>query len=108
MRLTIAYSEIRKRNLVLINNAAYQRETLSTHSTTLKSRNLSETSIRFELQLNAIRRIDFKIYACVKGLSMIFFFLVRNTHESFSELRKNTKKKQNPCKIAEIMTKTGF
>ena len=29
MRLTIAYSKIKKRNLVLINNAAYQRETLS-------------------------------------------------------------------------------
>ena len=29
MRLTIAYSEIKKRNLVLINNATYQRETLS-------------------------------------------------------------------------------
>ena len=29
MRLTIAYSEIKKRNLVLINNDTYQRETLS-------------------------------------------------------------------------------
>ena len=29
MRLTIAYSKITKRNLVLINNATYQRETLS-------------------------------------------------------------------------------
>ena len=29
MRLTIAYSKIKKRNLVLINNATYQRETLS-------------------------------------------------------------------------------
>ena len=29
MRLTIAYSEIKKRNLMLINNATYQRETLS-------------------------------------------------------------------------------
>ena len=29
MRLTIAYSEMKKRNLVLTNNAAYQRETLS-------------------------------------------------------------------------------
>ena len=28
MRLTIAYSKIKKRNLVLINNATYQRETL--------------------------------------------------------------------------------
>ena len=29
MRLTIAYSKIKKRNLVLINNATYQKETLS-------------------------------------------------------------------------------
>ena len=29
MRFTIAYSKIKKRNLVLINNATYQRETLS-------------------------------------------------------------------------------
>ena len=29
MRLTIAYSKIKKRNLVLINNATYQRGTLS-------------------------------------------------------------------------------
>ena len=29
MRLTIAYSKIKRRNLVLINNATYQRETLS-------------------------------------------------------------------------------
>ena len=29
MHLTIAYSKIKKRNLVLINNATYQRETLS-------------------------------------------------------------------------------
>ena len=29
MRLTIAYSKIKKRNLVLINTATYQRETLS-------------------------------------------------------------------------------
>ena len=29
MRLTIAYSKIKKRNLVLINNSSYQRETLS-------------------------------------------------------------------------------
>ena len=29
MRLTIAYSKIKRRNLVLINNDTYQRETLS-------------------------------------------------------------------------------
>ena len=29
MRLTIAYSKIKKRNLVLINNVTHQRETLS-------------------------------------------------------------------------------
>ena len=29
MRLTIAYSKIKKRNLVLINNATYRRETIS-------------------------------------------------------------------------------
>ena len=29
MHLTIAYSKIKKRNLVLINNDTYQRETLS-------------------------------------------------------------------------------
>ena len=29
MRLTIAYSKIKKRNLVSINNDTYQRETLS-------------------------------------------------------------------------------
>ena len=29
MRLTIAYFKIKKRNLVLINNATYQRETVS-------------------------------------------------------------------------------
>ena len=40
MRLTIAYSKIKKRNLVLINNVAHQRETLNrvTHSTTLNFR----------------------------------------------------------------------
>ena len=32
MRLTIAYSKIKKRNLVLINNATHQRETLSERS----------------------------------------------------------------------------
>ena len=36
MHLTIAYSKIKKRNLVLINNVTYQRET---HSTTLKGTN---------------------------------------------------------------------
>ena len=39
MRLTIAYSKINKRNLVLINNDTYQREfnlIRATHSTTLK------------------------------------------------------------------------
>ena len=29
MRLTIAYSKIKRRNLVLINNYTYQRETVS-------------------------------------------------------------------------------
>ena len=29
MRLTIAYSKVKQRNLVLINNDTYQRETLS-------------------------------------------------------------------------------
>ena len=29
MRLTIAYSKMKKRNLMLVNNATYQRETLS-------------------------------------------------------------------------------
>ena len=29
MRLTVAYSKIKKRNLVLINNDTHQRETLS-------------------------------------------------------------------------------
>ena len=29
MRLTVAYSKIKKRNLVLINNDTYQRETIS-------------------------------------------------------------------------------
>ena len=29
MRFTIAYSKVKKRNLVLINNATYQRETVS-------------------------------------------------------------------------------
>ena len=29
MRLTIAYSKIKKRNLVLTNNTAYQRQTVS-------------------------------------------------------------------------------
>ena len=29
MRLTIAYSKIKKRNVVLINNDTYQRETVS-------------------------------------------------------------------------------
>ena len=29
MRLTIAYSKMKKRNLVLIDNATYQRETLT-------------------------------------------------------------------------------
>ena len=38
MRLTIAYSKTKKRNLVLINNATYQKENLirATHLTTLK------------------------------------------------------------------------
>ena len=36
MRLTIAYSKIKMRNLVLINNDTYQIETLSDHTTTLK------------------------------------------------------------------------
>ena len=37
MRLTIAYSTIKERNLVLINNVTHQRENLirATHSTTL-------------------------------------------------------------------------
>ena len=45
MRLTIAYSKIKKQNLVLINNDTHQRETLSerpirpplTHSDQLKA-----------------------------------------------------------------------
>ena len=32
MRLTVAYSKIKKRNLVLINNDTHQRETLSERS----------------------------------------------------------------------------
>ena len=43
MRLTIAYSEIKKRNLVLINNETHQRETLS------------ERPIRPPLKLNILK-----------------------------------------------------
>ena len=47
MRLTIAYSKIKKRNLVLINNVTYQREKLSERPirqplSTMKWHNLRE------------------------------------------------------------------
>ena len=42
MHLTIAYSKTKKQNLVLINNATYQRETLS----------ISERPIRQPLKLH--------------------------------------------------------
>ena len=41
MRLTNAYSKIKKRNLVLINNATHQRETLSERPIRLPLRNTS-------------------------------------------------------------------
>ena len=47
MRLTIAYS-IKKRNLVLINNATYQRETLS-------ERPIRQPLSLFQIMFNSVR-----------------------------------------------------
>ena len=52
MRLTIAYSKIKKRNLVLINNATFQRETLS-------ERPIRQPLINFQL------KTDFPSKFCV-------------------------------------------
>ena len=52
MRLTIAYSKIKKRNLVLINNATYQRETLSERPIRQLSRRSSDMLILIELHNN--------------------------------------------------------
>ena len=46
MPLTIAYSKIKKRNLVLINNATYQRETLS------------ERPIRQPLRMSKLQKLE--------------------------------------------------
>ena len=58
MRLTIAYSKIRKRNLVLISNDTHQRETLS------------ERPIRQPLTL--IYPAHFEDVPCQSGVNHIF------------------------------------
>ena len=47
MRLTIAYSKIKKRNLVLINNDTYQRETLSERPIRQPLRNYAKNFSKF-------------------------------------------------------------
>ena len=59
MRLTIGYSKIKKRNLVLINNDAYQRETLSERPI---RQPLSYGTIRLRLA-NSFVHTDLYIYA---------------------------------------------
>ena len=47
----------------------------------------------------------------LKGLTMIFFWSGAPMNPSFQRqgnIHINQKKQQNPCKIAEIMKKTGF
>ena len=46
MRLPIAYSKIKKQNLVLINNATHQRETLSERPIRLPLRDRLQTLLR--------------------------------------------------------------
>ena len=57
MRLTIAYTNIKKRNLVLINNVTYQRETLS-------ERPIRQPLSRFQWSPNLDRKLrKIHIYA---------------------------------------------
>ena len=48
MRLTIAYSKIKKRNLVLINNDTHQRETVSERPIRPPLNDIALSSGRFE------------------------------------------------------------
>ena len=62
MRSTIAYSKLTKRNLVLINNATYQRETLSEQPIRQPLRLLSESlrlngSVMFCAIFNLVIRV---------------------------------------------------
>ena len=52
MRLTIAYSKIKKQNLVLINYDTYQRETLSERPIRLPltSNNFTSQAVEFDTQ----------------------------------------------------------
>ena len=51
MRLTIAYSKIKKQNLVLINNGTYQRETLSERPIRQPLKNYFQPLIILDFQL---------------------------------------------------------
>ena len=66
MRLTIAYSKIRKQNLVLINNGTYQRETLSERPIRLPLKNLiNGTCMTFshKIQTESFTWPDMSFYA---------------------------------------------
>ena len=73
MRLTIAYSKIKKRNLVLINNATYQGETLSerpirqplTHKNILLPLVLSYTNV-FLAVISAVDGFQFSILVSIQ------------------------------------------
>ena len=87
MRLTITYSKIKKRNLVLINNVTHQKETLGmTQLTTLtRSQNLNLKNLLYKKRILSLNVMNYRTphfdstYACVKGH-------LEPTHLKFSPL----------------------
>ena len=73
MRLTSAYSKIKKRNLVLINNATYQRETLSERPI---RQPLSKPSFTF-FSIMLYMVIPRQIFVNYNTKMFTFFFLTR-------------------------------
>ena len=59
MHLTIAYSKIKKRNLVLINNATYQRETLPERPIQQTLNNLEDTCMGWTNKLSVPTQLFF-------------------------------------------------
>ena len=72
MRLTIDYSKIKKRNLVLINNDTYQRETLSERPIRQPLRSWEPGAIVLQKVL-LLHRIVPELGAILKGPKAIIF-----------------------------------
>ena len=76
MRLTIAYSKIKKRNLVLINNDTYQRETLS-EQPIRQLLNLEEVFYLLQNMAPNSKAIDNVAPLCMPGTAVDWLWLLR-------------------------------